>query len=63
MDSGRYWLRYNIYHLGLDLDSIADVCFKLGGQLIKLVYMKILQKIWDKFNIITYFILFILFNF
>ena len=50
MDSGRYWLRYNIYHLGLDLDSIADVCFKLGGQLIKQVYKKSCKKFIRKFS-------------
>ena len=36
--------------MGLDLDSIADVCFKLGGQLIKQVYKKSCKKFIRKFS-------------
>ena len=50
MDNGRYALRYDIYHLGLDLDAIADVCFNLGRKLIKKVYKKSCKKFIRKFS-------------
>lgn len=50
MDYGKYFLRYEIYDLGLGLDSIADVCFDLGGMLIKQVYKKSCKKFIRKFS-------------
>ena len=50
MDNGRYWLRHDIYSLGLGLDSIADVCFDLGRKLIKQVYKKSCKKFIRKFS-------------
>ena len=50
MDYGRYSLRYHIYDLGLGLDSIADICFKLGGKLIRQVFKKSCKKFIRKFS-------------
>ena len=38
------------YNLGLDLDLIGDVCFTLGGKLIKKVYRKSTKKFIRKFS-------------
>ena len=50
IDCARYWLRYHIYNLGLDLDPIADVCFDLGKKLNKQVYKSVMKKFVFKFS-------------
>ena len=50
MNKARYWVRGDIYNLGLDLDLIGDVCFTLGGKLIKKVYRKSTKKFIRKFS-------------
>ena len=50
IDSARYWLRYHIYNLGLDLDPIADVCFNLGKKLNKQLYKSVMKKFVFKFS-------------
>ena len=50
MNNERYWLRGDIYGLGLDLNLIAEVCFILGKKLIKQVYRKSCKKFIRKFS-------------
>ena len=50
MDNARYALRYHIYQLRLDLDSIADVCFDLGKKIIKQIYKRSIKKFVRKFS-------------
>ena len=50
MDGARYSLRYHIYALKLDLDSIAETCFDLGKIVIKQIYKKSMKKFIRKFS-------------
>ena len=50
MDGARYSLRYHIYALKLDLDSIAETCFDLGKLVIKQIYKKSMKKFIRKFS-------------
>ena len=49
IDNGRYWLRGDIYRLGLGLDSIADIAFDLGKKLNKLLFKAVMKKFTYKF--------------
>ena len=54
MDNGRYALKYDIYRFSSDLDSIADVCFDVGGKVIKKVFKGSCEKFIRKFSDYTW---------